>query len=304
MWHRNLSDFPRSSRPLRDPGPEVMPAFVARRGPFFFLLAVLVAQLLLLSVQITREHKVRLIQVWAVAALNPFERSWQWLSQGASHTWRNYAGLWEAEEENRRLRSELTSAQANLRQLSGQAQENVHLRALLDLKNQLSFRSVAAEVIAASPGDRTGAVFINKGSDDGLTTDLPVTTPEGVVGKIIAVFPHTSQVLLLTDPSSGVGCMLEKTHAQGVLKGGAGPLPRLQYILKDQPVSVGESVLTSGLDQIYPKGLPVGTVAAEHNGSVYKEILVRPGAALTRLESVLVLTRQAAAPAPAASRRR
>jgi rod shape-determining protein MreC len=280
-----------------------MPAFVARHGPFFFLLAVLIAQLLLLSFQITRDHKVRLIQVWTVGALSPFERSWHWVSQGAAHTWQSYAGLWQAQEENRRLHTELTAAHARIRQFAGQAEENARLRGLLDLKNQLPFQSVVAEVIAASPGERTSAVFIGKGSDDGLAADLPVMTPAGVVGKIIAVFPHSAQVLLITDPASGVGCMLERTHVQGVLKGGSGSLPQLEYILKDQPVSVGERVLTSGLDQIFPKDLPVGTVAEVRRGSVYKEILVKPDAALDRLESVLVLTRAAAPTPPAPAHR-
>lgn len=297
MWSREFSNIPRSTRSLGDAGPEVMPAFVARHRSFFFLLAVLIAQLLLLSFQITREHKVRLIQVWAVGALSPFERSWHWVAQGTEHTWEGYAGLWQAEEENRQLHGQLTAAQARIRELAGQKQENVRLRGLLDLKNQLPFRGVAAEVIAASPGSRTSAVFISKGSDDGLAADMPVITPAGVVGKIIAVFPHSAQVLLLTDSASGVGCMLARTHAQGVLKGGSS-LPQLDYILKDQPVGVGEQVLTSGLDQIFPKNLPVGTVAQVREGSVYKEILVKPSAALNRLDGVLVLTRADAQKAP------
>lgn len=267
-----------------------MPAFVARHGSLFFLLGVLVAQLLLLSFQITRNHKVRLIQVWAVAALNPFERSLHWVTEGAAHTWRSYAGLWQTQEENQELHAELAAAQARIRQLSEQAAETERLRALLGLKHELQLETVAAEVIAASPGERTGAVFINKGSDDGLAAEMPVVTPAGVVGKIIAVFPHTAQVLLITDPSSGVGCMLEKTRAQGVLKGGSRNLPQLHYILNDQPVTVGEQVVTSGLDQIFPKGLAVGTVTEVRNGNVYKEIMVRPAAALERLESVLAVT--------------
>ena len=102
-----------------------------------------------------------------------------------------------------------------------QAGETQRLRTLLDFKNQLAFQTVAAEVIASSPGENSNAIFIDKGSDSGLTTDLAVITPEGVVGKILAIFPHSAQVLLITDPSSGVGVTLAQSRVQGILKGGS-----------------------------------------------------------------------------------
>ena len=163
-----------------------------------------------------------------------------------------------AQQENQELRAQLISAQSQILQLSEQAAESVRLRALLDFKNQLPFQTVAAEVIASSPGENSNAIFIGKGADAGLTSDLAVITPEGVLGKTIAVFSNSSQVLLLTDPSSGVGVMLEKTRVQGVLKGDSQNLCLIRYIMNQEPVSPGEGVLTSGLDQIFPKGLAGG----------------------------------------------
>jgi rod shape-determining protein MreC len=109
------------------------------------------------------------------------------------------------------------------------------------------------------------------------------------VGKTIAVFSHSSQVLLLTDSSNGVGVMLEKTRVQGVLKGDSQNLCLIRYIMNEEPVSSGEAVLTSGLDQIYPKGLRVGTVVRTSAGNIYKNIEVKPAADLSRLETVLVV---------------
>ena len=114
-------------------------------------------------------------------------------------------------------------------------------------------------------------------------------TPEGVVGKTIAVFSRSSQVLLITDPSSGVGVMLEKTRVQGVLKGDSQNLCLIRYIMNEEPVSSGEAILTSGLDQIYPKGLRVGTVVGTSAGNIYKNVEVKPAADLSRLETVLVV---------------
>jgi rod shape-determining protein MreC len=276
---------------LSHEGPEAMQAFVSRHRAFFVLLAVMVAQLLLLSVQITRNQNVRLIQVWAVAAFDPFERSIHWTVSKATGSWKTFWGLWDAQKQNHDLRNQLAAANSKALELSEKAGEADRLRALLDFKNQLSFQTIAAEVIASSPGERSNAIYIGKGMDSGLSTDLAVITPAGIVGKIIAVFPHSAQVLLITDPSSGVGCVLEKSRVQGVLKGTGQNLTHLHYVMNDRDVSIGELVLTSGLDQIYPKGLPVGRVTRTLAGNIYKDIDVTPTAQLDRLESVLVMAK-------------
>ncbi len=266
-----------------------MQAFVTRHRPFLILLAVLVGELLLLSFQITRNRNVRLIQVWAVVVFEPFERSLHKLAESSTLAWRTYGELWQAQQQNHELHVQLVEARAQVQQLSEQAAEARRLRVLLDFKNHLPFQSVAAEAIATSPGENSSAIFIDKGADSGLTPDLAVVTPGGIVGKIIAVFPRTAQVLLITDPSSGVACILQQSRVQGILKGAGRNLCQLHYVMNEEPVPVEEAVLTSGLDQIYPKGLPVGTVIQIGQGNIYKQIVVKPAAALNRLETVVVI---------------
>ena len=287
--HESSHEFTGRTQPLTRESGEAMQAFVGRHRAFFVLVVVLVAQLLLLSVQITRGRNVRLIQVWTVAVFTPFERSVHWVVSGVGNTWNRWAGLRQAQQENEELRRLLADDQLRLQRLSEQAAQTESLRALLELKKTLPMQTVAAEVIAASPGERSGAVFIDKGKDHGLEADSPVITPAGIVGKIVAVFPSTSQVMLITDPSSGVGCMLENSRGEGVLKGGTANFPKLHYILNEQPVANGEQVLTSGLDQIYPRGLPVGTVVENSRGDTYRDIVVKPAAPLNRLHEVLVV---------------
>jgi rod shape-determining protein MreC len=161
---------------------------------------------------------------------------------------------------------------------------------LLDFKVRTPFQTVAAEIIALSPGASSNAFLIDKGTDYGLVPDLAVITPAGVVGKIISVYHHDSQVLLITEPSSGVGAMLERSRTQGVLKGVSNNLCQLDYVMNEQPVSPGDAVVTSGLDQIYPEGLPLGTVLKVGSGNIYyRSIIVRPAVALDSLETVLVV---------------
>lgn len=289
MFDPNLPELTRLARSLDRAGPERMQAFVARHRAFFILLAVLVAQLLLLSLQITRNHKVRLIQVWAVAIFDPFERSLRGLVDVTTKAWKNLRGLRQAYQQNQELQVQLVAARSRVHQLAQQAAEAERLRGLLEFKNRLPFQTVAAEVIATSPGESSNAVFIDKGTNDGLAADYAVITPQGIVGKIIAVFPRAAQVLLMTDHSSGVGCILEQTRVQGVLKGNGSTVARLHYIVNEESVSVGDTVITSGLDQIYPKGLPVGTVVQTGQGNIYKQVVVKPAVALDQLETVLVV---------------
>ena len=290
MFHSSTSLLPPDRPPERE-APEKVQLFVVRHSAFFILAGVLIAELLLLSAQVTRNQKVRLIQVWAVAAFEPFERLAHAVTGSAAGTWQNYRGLFGAQEENRELHVQLINARAEIQQLSEKAAETRRLRELLEFKNHLPFRTVAAEIIATSPGDASRAVFIDKGEDVGVATDAAVVTPSGIVGKVISVFPRTSQVLLISDTSSGVAAALQDSRVQGIVKGTGQNSPELQYIMKDIPVVAGEIVLTSGLDQIYPKGLVVGTVAQVNEGNIYKSIKVRPAATLDRLETVLVVVK-------------
>lgn len=293
MTDSNETRLGRAVPPREREAPEKMQAFVVGHGSFLALVAVVVAQLLLLSFQISRNNNVRLIKVWTVAALQPFQYSLGGMVDVTRHAWTAIRGLRGAERENQELRAQLVEARAQNLRLTEEAAEAERLHGLLEFRNRQSFTSVAAEVIASSPGENSNAIFIDKGADAGLTTDLAVITPEGIVGKTIAVFQHTSQVLLLTDPSSGVGCLLERTRVQGVLKGDARNLAELHYVMNEETVEPGDVVLTSGLDQIYPKGLAVGTVVRTGEGNIYKSIVVKPAVALERLESVLVVRKPA-----------
>jgi len=266
-----------------------MPGIVARHTSFFVLIAVLLGQLILLSVQVTRNQNVRLINVWAASAFGPFEQGLHNVIAGTAEGVSAVHDLWAYKQANHNLGSELVVARARIQQLSDKAAEVDRLKALLNFKAPPPYRSVAAQVIAASPEDGSTAVVIDRGRDAGLQVDLPVITPEGVVGKIAAVYAHTAQVLLITDPSSGVGCLLEKSRIQGILKGAGEERCHLHYVMDDQNIPAGEAVVTSGLDQIYPKGLLVGYVVRAESGNIYQQIAVKPAASLSRLENVLVL---------------
>jgi len=295
-------EAPQPVPPRAREGPEVVQAFISRHRPFFVLAGVLACQFVLLSFQITRSRNEPVAKVWAVTALAPFERALRGVADVAGGAWQGLRSVTRAEHQNAELKAEVALDQAQIRSLSDDASENRRLRALLDFRPRLPYSTVAAEVIGSSPGEGSKTVLIDKGADAGLSTDFPVVTPDGVAGKIVALYPHSAQVLLVTDPAAGAGGLLANCRAQGVLKGTGQGLARLDYVMNDNAVAPGEPVVTSGLDQVFPKGLLLGTVVKVTDGNIYKNILVKPAASLDRLEDVLVVVVKRPVPEEAKAR--
>jgi rod shape-determining protein MreC len=258
--------------------------------------AAIAVQVLLLAVQIRRGQQVRLIRVWAIESVSPLGRGAAWSVDGVRGLWNNYVALRHLREDDDQLRTEVAALQMRNAQLESRAAEADRLAGLLGFRDaHVEVQMLAARVIGASPDPSSHLVFISRGSRDGVRRDMGVITPEGVVGTVFAVYPDTSQVLLLTDKESGVGALLGDSRAQGPVRGSGEPLLALEYISNDTKVEPGERILTSGQDRIFPKDLPVGTVTQVQpdRHSPFLKISVKPAARLDGLEEVLVLlTRQ------------
>ena len=254
------------------------------------LASVIVAQILLLAFQIKRERDVRLIRVWAVAIMSPVERSGTWSFSGLHGFWTGYIDLRNARQENQQLRDELGRLQLRNRELENQANEAERLKVLLNFREiHPEAQMLAAQVIGASADPTSHTLFINRGSRDHLRNNMAVVTPDGIAGKIVEVYGNTAQVLLINDKESGVGALFAESRTHGVVKGSGDPIPRMDYIVNDEKVKAGDTILTSGDDKIFPKGLLIGKVADTKQALPFQIIHVQPATRLDRLEDVLVL---------------
>ena len=273
--------------------------FFRRHNNAVVLAAVLLAQLLALAVQVKRQTPsgpVTLLRLVAVNTLAPFERSAIYLGGGARHVWNNYVDLLHVRQENLRLKAEFEQVRlARTRELEDARQAH-RLQALLGFKEKWIDQTVAAQVIGTSGTESSRLLYLDKGGRDGIRVDQPVITPDGVVGKVLAVFgDHISQVLLISDATSGVGATLVSSRLQGIIKGSPNGELTLNYIMGDETVHPGEVIVTSGGDRIFPKGLPLGTVAKVAMGrNLFLDVRVKPAVPLNRLEEVLVITSQVA----------
>jgi rod shape-determining protein MreC len=271
------------------------------RRPLLLFAAAVGVQLLLLAFQIRRENNVRLIRVWTADAFTPLDSAGTTSIGWLGRLWHGYIDLVGTHADNQRLNARVDQLQLEVDQLRGQSAEAARLAALLDFRqSHPSLSLLGARVISANPAPSTRIIYIDRGKNSGLQRDMGVITADGVVGKILEVYPDSAQVLLVTDRESGVGALLAPTRTQGVARGTGGPVLNLDYVAGEK-VQPGELVLTSGLDQIFPKDLPVGKVLEMQPGSPFERIELEPAAHLDRLEDVLViLNRPPAPPAPGA----
>jgi rod shape-determining protein MreC len=284
-----------------------MENFFTRYKNPLVLMAVLVMQVITLATQIKRPEGgrpgasgspggTRLIRVWTVTAITPFETALVATGHFFRNTWHDYIDLHDVRRQNRELQKEVDRIRLEEVRLRNDAEQSQRLQALLDFRERYTASTVAAQVIGSSGSEQSRVIYIDKGSRAGIRQDMAVITPDGIVGKVRDVYPFSSQVLMINDHDSGAGVILESSRLHGILRGKEMGEIRINDILSDEKVDVGERVITSGGDRVYPKGLPVGTVSAvgpDPDASPFLAITLKPAADLSRLEEVLVVTKMA-----------
>jgi rod shape-determining protein MreC len=274
-----------------------MENLISRYRNLTILAILLFAQVLGLAIQVKRSSEntpTRLIRIWAVDSVTPFEKVIVWVQNSTRNLWQGYFYLRGVRQENRTLKQEIEQLKIERASLSEDARQAHRLQTLLGFKEQYIAKTLAAQVIGSSGSERSRSIYIDKGSRDGVRPDQAVITADGVVGKVLrGVQDHVASVLLINDQTSGVGALLAKSRLQGVLRGTPTGEVVLEKVMTDETVEPGEKVLTSGGDRIFPKGLTVGTVTKVSPGpELFLNIRVKPGADLNRLEEVLVITEE------------
>jgi len=282
-----------------------MESFFVRYRNLVVLLAVLLAQMMGLAVQVRRMGDgrttldpgdgpgVRLIRLWANALVSPAEEAIHSSKLGVGGLWQNYIDLRHVREQNQDLQKTIDRLQLEQAALLEDARQGQRLQGLISFQEKYIYKTVAAQAFGSSGSDLSRVFYIDKGSNGGLGRDMAVITPDGIVGKIRDVFPRSAQVLAINDPTSGAGVILETTRIRGILRGNAAGQLQIVGILADNRIQPGEKVLTAGGDQIFPRGMPVGVVEKvvrdpERDGFIF--IMVKPAAHLDRLDEVLVVT--------------
>lgn len=282
-----------------------MESFFVRYRNLLVLLVLLVAQILGLAMQVRRTAEgrssyepadsqgVRLIRLWANAVVSPPERAVQSSKSGAGWIWQNYFDLRNVRQQNKDLQAEIDRLRLEQAEMVEDVRQGERLQSLNGFQQKYLYSTLTAEVIGGSGSDLSRIFYLDKGKDEGLARDMAVITPQGIVGKLREVYPHSAQVLAINDQSSGAGVILEKTRIRGILRGNAQGQPAIVNILSDNRIQPGERVLTAGGDQIFPRGLTVGVVekvVKDPDRDGFIQVIVKPAVSLNGLDEVLVIT--------------
>ncbi len=258
---------------------------------WFFLV---VLALIFLSSNIERSKSWNPVAGVLIEILSPVQKIVKGSADFTTGLWSKYIWLINTHDENIRLKSEVNRLVMENTRYKELLSTYNRLQQLLNFKDTTDVPVVAAQVIGRDPTGWFKSIIIDKGKNSGIRESMPVVNAKGVVGQIVSVSYNYSKVLLVIDQNSSVDCIIERSRDSGIVKGVSSKICSLDYVLKTSDVRVGDQVVTSGLDRVFPKGIHVGEVieVKDTPEELFKNIKVRPSVDFSKLEEVLVLLRE------------
>jgi len=269
-----------------------MSANTAQRKAPWILAVLLLSQVILMSTNARHpDSEQSFLRVWLVAAFSPVVRGADYVFSSVRDTFASYTANRHAREENVTLHEQIDQLTAERNEAVEKEAELNAMRAQLALPTRPQYHEIAANVFSRDANLWFRRLTIDRGTLDGIKRDMPVATAGGVVGRVISLGPNFSMVQVITDKHAGLGAMLQNSRAMGEVRGLDNNRCELKNISTSENVVVGEPVVTTGLDRIYPKGLMIGTVEsieADPNAPWHR-IIIKPAAPVDRVEHVFVL---------------
>jgi rod shape-determining protein MreC len=227
----------------------------------------------------------------AISLVAPFQKVIVGTTRFFRDIWDHYFFLISVVEENEILHRELRQAKALNHQNQETLLANNRLRQLLALQKEIPRPMITAQVVGKDPSPWFQTILVDKGMSDGVEKGQPVINPEGIVGLVIDATGHFAKVMLITDPNSSVDAIIQKNRARGIVKGGTSGYCVLNFVLRKHEVTQDQVVISSGMDGVFPKGLPIGAVASivKQEAGIFQDVTVRPYVDFERLEEVLIV---------------
>lgn len=264
-----------------------------RLRKYGLLLAVSLACLLLLTAQTRGLGTARAADV-VTLVVTPVQSLLVKIHRGALGIWTTYVDWKSVRSENNVLRQEAERLRLQVLQSEETRQENARLRRLLELRERLPLAVLAGEVVGREEDGWVRALTVNRGRSSGVTRQIPVIVPEGLVGRVLQVRAGASVIQLINDPASTVGGVIQRTRTPGLVEGHTEGSVRLKFMARGAQVEVGDLVVTSGVGNLFPKGLPIGRVVAiqDKGSALFHFAVLTPAVDFARVEEVLLLTGQ------------
>jgi rod shape-determining protein MreC len=263
--------------------------FDIRQRAGYLFLVVMLGHVILISAQVNGRSGVPILEAVTFGVFAEVQRVVSVGTSSVGRVWTGYVGLRHLNAENEDLKRQLADALVDLQRQRALADRSRGLERLLELRDQSALKTTAAEIIAGAAMPDFLTVTIDKGTRDGLRADMAVIGPAGVVGRVVVASGRAAKVQLLIDRNAAAGAIVERSRAQGVVVGGGDERLRMDYVSEAADIVIGDAVMTSGIDGIYPKGFVIGKVEAVEKNGPEKRIVVRPAVDFRALEEVLVV---------------
>jgi rod shape-determining protein MreC len=267
-----------------------MPATDFRQRTALLFIAVVLGHIILISAQVNSSAGVPLLEVVTFGAFAEVQRGAAGITGGIRDAWSGYGNLRHVRAENEQLRRQLGELQLQFQQDRARAARASQLEELLGFQKGLRLDTIAAGVIGASASLDFRGVTIDRGTTTAVGANMAVIAPTGLVGRVVTPTANASKVQLVIDQNAAAGALVERTRAQGIVVGTGVDVLRMNFVPVTADVKAGDTIVTSGVDGIYPKGFVIGKVEQVDNGNgIYKAIRLRPSVEFNRLEEVLVV---------------
>ncbi len=254
------------------------------------IIVLIAVNLIVLSVASRHYHTSRPWQI-AISVIAPFQQVTTRSIFFIRDIWSHYFCLVGVKQENDKLKKSLSRAIEKNNQFNEIEIFNLRLRKLLNFRKNMTGQVLVAEVIGKDPSPLFKTIIIDKGKSDGVEKGSPVLAPEGIAGQVIDVSLHSSKVLLIVDQISAIDALVQRTRARGIVKGDSAGQCFFLYALRKHDIRIGDTIVSSGLDTVFPKGLRIGKVSdvIKRNSGIFQEVIVTPYVDFEKLEEVLIV---------------
>jgi rod shape-determining protein MreC len=280
-----------------------MPLLRYKKTAILIIAVILV--IVLMNATATGKYKLSLAEGLVRVVFTPIEQAVSKVSYSVGKLLSSTAKIMAAYRDNEQLRQQVDQLKQSIVMLNEVTAENQRLQVMLDYqKNTPQFEMVVATVIAREPGSWFSTIVINRGTDDGLTKDMPVVTPKGLVGHVVSVYGKSAKVMLILDPRSAVGGLVQRPESRvtGIVVGQAHntTVPRMINLARESDVIQDDKIITSGLGGIFPKGILIGEVVEVKNeeGGLLKFAEIKPAVDFSKMEEVFVIRKAKIEPIP------
>jgi rod shape-determining protein MreC len=262
---------------------------------FTILIIIILSGIVLIGLQANHPENItpNIAENTLAGFFLPVQQKFSAAGRKISRTWRSLANLSHLEEENQRLREEISAMREQQEIFKRTTGENRKLRQILDITREQEGKVVVAEVIARSPDNWFQTIKVNKGKFDGVTTNMVAVSPEGIVGRVVSTADQVSYIRLIFNEKSAIPARIVSSGEMGVVYGEGKNTCLMKYINADSRVNIGDQVITSSLGKIYPPDKIIGQVSKVYGREkvMYQTVQIKPAVQVNRLEFVLLMER-------------